>query len=297
MSDAELRYGQLKLSKEQEERIWEMNPEQIKEYMHELAVEQGLAMPDTMNPSLLLPVAEPAAAVVKEVPATQEFTSTETIGGKDFTFTADSQAELDRAIANAYRVAMEIAPPTAQSRDANGRFASSSAVADEIAERARLDVEFRNGLIDAATYIEKTGAIGEYLEERGVSIEDLKQQQAANYEKSWKEASAEFIRTTEGAKWPGGQKNLEILGRTLVSMGLQDTEDKVGALVAAYQEMQRAGIVFPTELAAGSTAFKTGDVDETAFAAAKTPEELRALAHKAVGMDPRISTTGLWGAR
>jgi hypothetical protein len=300
MSDPELKYGQLKLSREQEERIWTMNTEEIKSFMHELAVEQGLAVPDTMNPSLLLPVAEPAAAVVKEATATTKFTAVETIGGTECTFSADSQAELDRAIANAYRVAMEIAPPAAQSRDAQGRFVSAQdqgRADEEAAQRAELEQQFRLGLITPEQFVEKSGVIGQYLTERGIDVAEIQESQDRRYEQSWKEASAEFVNTPEGRTWPGGEKNLEILGMKIYALNLQNANDKVAALKAAYEEMKKAGTIFPTEAAAGSAASKTGDVDEAAFAAARTPEELRALAHKAVGMDPRVSTTGMWGSR
>jgi hypothetical protein len=299
MSEAELKYGQLKLSKEQEERIWTMNSEEIKSFMHELAVEQGLAVPDTMNPSLLLPVAEPAATAVKETPAAKEvFTSTEIIGGKEFTFTAGSQQELDNAITNAYRVAVEIAPPAGQARDAQGRFVSAQdqGRADEdAAQRAELEQEFRLGLITAEQFVEKSGVLSQYLGERGIDVAEIQEARDRGYEQSWKDASAEFINTPEGRTWPGGEKNLEILGMKIYALNLQNAPDKVAALKAAYEEMKKNGTLFPTEAAAGSTS-KTGDVDEAAFAAAKTPEELRALAHKAVGRDPRVSMTGgLWG--
>jgi hypothetical protein len=299
MSEPEIKYGTLKLTPEQEEKVWGMDTESMKQFFHDLAVEQGLAVPDVMNPSLLLPVAEPAAAAVKETPAAKEvFTSTEIIGGKEFTFTAGSQQELDNAITNAYRVAVEIAPPAGQARDAQGRFVSAQdqgRADEEAAQRAELEQEFRLGLITAEQFVEKSGVLSQYLGERGIDVAEIQEAQDRRREQSWKEASAEFVKTPEGSAWPGGAKNLEILGSKILALGLADADDKVAALAQAYADMKRTGTVFPTEVAAES---KTGDVDEAAFAAAKTPEELRALAHKAVGRDPRVSMTGgLWGSR
>ena len=201
-------------------------------------------------------VADKAAAdkAAADAAAAQTFESVETIGGKEFTFTAGSQAELDHMIANAYKVAYAVQPtervveqfvdPAVAEKQA-----ADKAAADAVA-KTELELKFKRGEISASDYIEQSGALASYLERQGVPLSELKKAVEANkgndYEKSWQEASADFVKTSAGADWPGGEKNLEILGLKIVALGLSEAKDKVGALAQAYADMKRTGMIFPT---------------------------------------------------
>ena len=201
-------------------------------------------------------VADKAAAdkAAADAAAAQTFESVETIGGKEFTFTAGSQAELDHMIANAYKVAYAVQPtervveqfvdPAVAEKQAADKAAADAAAKTE------LELKFKRGEISASDYIEQSGALASYLERQGVPLSELKKAVEANkgndYEKSWQEASADFVKTSAGADWPGGEKNLEILGLKIVALGLSEAKDKVGALAQAYADMKRTGMIFPT---------------------------------------------------
>lgn len=201
-------------------------------------------------------VADKAAAdkAAADAAAAQTFESVETIGGKEFTFTAGSQAELDHMIANAYKVAYAVQPtervveqfvdPAVAEKQA-----ADKAAADAVA-KTELELKFKRGEISASDYIEQSGALASYLERQGVPLSELKKAVEANkgndYEKSWQEASADFVKTSAGADWPGGEKNLEILGLKIVALGLSEAKDKVAALAQAYADMKRTGMIFPT---------------------------------------------------
>jgi hypothetical protein len=201
-------------------------------------------------------VADKAAAdkAAADAAAAQTFESVETIGGKEFTFTASSQAELDHMIANAYKVAYAVHPTERVIEQVVDPVVAEKAAADkaaaEAAAKTELELKFKRGEITASDYIEQSGALAQYLEKQGVPLADLKKAVEANkgndYEKSWQEASAEFVKTSAGADWPGGEKNLEILGLKIVALGLSEAKDKVAALAQAYADMKRTGMIFPT---------------------------------------------------
>lgn len=186
--------------------------------------------------------------------AAQTFESVETIGGKEFTFTAGSQAELDHMIANAYKVAYAVHPSERVIEQVVDPVAAEKAAAEkaaaDAAAKTELELKFKRGEISASDYIEQSGALASYLERQGIPIDELKKAVETNkgndYEKSWQEASADFVKTQAGADWPGGEKNLEILGLKIVALGLSEAKDKVGALAQAYADMKRTGMIFPT---------------------------------------------------
>jgi hypothetical protein len=256
------------------------SPEEIVILMHEAAVAQNLV------PKEVLGYREDWNPKAAETTPAQKFTRRENIGGRDFDFTASSEAELDRAIADARKVAEAVQP-----RDAQGRFASAQdqgRADEEAAQRAELENQFRLGLITAEQFVEKSGVINQYLGERGIDVAEIQEAQGRRYEQSWKEASDEFIKTAEGRTWPGGEKNLEILGMKLVALGLQDAKDKVAALKSAYEDMKKNGTIFPTDGAVGAAvgSDSTGPVTEEDFKNAQSYEELHQLARRANGQDP-----------
>jgi hypothetical protein len=180
----------------------------------------------------------------------REFTKSVEIGGREFTFTAPDQTTLQHHIETAKAVAAEF--EAGQARDENGRFTSS--VDDEAARQQKIyndsqaELAFRRGEISVKQYIENTNAIPEMLEGYGISIEDLQataqQRDAEAYAQDWQQATQTFL-AGPGNEWPGGEANKINLQNALVSLGLMDADDKVGALVQAYEYMKRHDALIP----------------------------------------------------
>lgn len=194
-----------------------------------------------------------AAAEKAALDAPKTFTQKETIGGKEFTFEAASELELANQVASAYRVAYGIQPTNERPEvveTAPDPAAVAAKAAEDAAAKAELELKFKRGEISTAEYLEQSGAISEFLTKNGVSIDALKatvdSNQTAQYEKSWAQATEEFLHGP-GSDWPGGERNREQLGMRIAAMGLTDAKDKVAALNAAYNEMKRTGSVFANE--------------------------------------------------
>jgi hypothetical protein len=192
-----------------------------------------------------------ASAPAADSATEREFTKTVEIGGREFTFTASSSQELASLISNAQLVAENVAAPA---RGEAGRFANS---ADEETERqqkiyndSQNELAFRRGEITVKEYLENTGAISEFLEGQGVSIADLQataqQRDADAYAQDWQQATAIFL-AGPGGEWPGGEANKINLQNALISLGLMDADDKVGALVQAYEYMKQHEALIPYE--------------------------------------------------
>jgi hypothetical protein len=274
----------IKVDKELEEAVKNaQSPEEIVILMHQAAVDQSLVPKETLG---YRENWEPKAA---ETTPARKFHRRENIGGTDFDFTASSEEQLARDIANAREVADAVQP-----RDAQGRFISAQnqgRADEEAARKAELLADFRAGRISADQYVEESGLVGQYLADRGVPLEAIQETVAKNIEKSWEQASAEFAHSDVGADWPGGKKNLEVLGMTIVAMGLSETENKIGALKAAWEQMKRDGMIFTDDVSGrgsigGTGGGSTGSVTEDDFKNAQTYEELHELARRANGQDP-----------
>src|SRR5690348_14187297 len=162
--------------------------------------------------------------------AKKTFSRTETINGREFTFEADSEVDLQNQIVNAYRVAQGLVAPAAVDgavvetpEEAAARAAKEKADAEAHAAKvAELQLKMQRGEISMGDYIEQSGAIDEYLSARGIPLEALKKSvetvASKEYEQSWADATTKFLETT-GADWPGGQKNMNLLGMELVTLG------------------------------------------------------------------------------
>jgi hypothetical protein len=110
------------------------------------------------------------------------------------------------------------------------------------------EIDFRTGAITLPEYLERSNAIGDYLEKEGISLEQVKAESDkranAAYEQAWASAVQEFLTQSD---WPGGNKNLALMNTTLLALGLTDAEDKVAALQTAYESMKKDGIIFDRE--------------------------------------------------
>jgi hypothetical protein len=215
-----------------------------------------------------------AASVPSAASATREFTKSVEIGGREFTFTASSEAEMAALISNAQLVAESVAAPV---RDENGRFVARNGepVDDGGAEAARqteLELKFRRGELSIKEYLAESGAVGSYLEDAGVSMEDLRataqQRDAEIYAHDWQQATQTFL-AGPGGDWPGGEANKINLQNALVALDLMDAEDKVGALVTAFDYMKRNNALIPYEQTNSAVQSAINKELETA-----SPEEL-----------------------
>jgi len=183
----------------------------------------------------------------------REVTRTVEIGGREFTFRAPNESTLENQIETAKTVAQEL--EAGQVRDDKGRFVARSAEAvddggAEVARQTELQLRMLRGQIDIKTYLQESGAVASYLHDEGVPLEELRalaqHREASANEQEWKQATESFL-NGPGGDWPGGAANQRILQNTLLALGLQDSEDKLGALVAAYEEMKRGGTIFAYE--------------------------------------------------
>lgn len=244
-----------------------------------------------------------AAADAKAAEAAPSFTRTEIINGRTFNFEGASELDLATQIANAYRVASAFAPTEQVAATVDPAVAEAAAqkdIADRAAAKALLDVKFRNGDISAADYIKQSGAMDEYLADQGLSLPALKaavdQNQSSQFEKSWAQATEEFLHSPAGADWPGGPQNLELIGMKISSLGLVDAKDKVAALAQAYADMKSKNLVFRPEVAAATVAVTDpAVVAAQAAAAAAQAARAAAVAATTTPVPARTASSGLFG--
>lgn len=236
-----------------------INPEEIKAAILAEAQKQFAATESerVATDAAAKDVADKKAAADKAAAdATKTYTRTEVIGGKEFNFEAVSELELATKVADAYRLAYSLQPTTqaAQVVEKTPTQEEIAAAAQaEAAAKAELELRFKRGEVSTADYLEQSGAFGDYLAKKGLSVDALqaavKQNQTTQYEKSWAQATEEFLHSPAGADWPGGDLNREQLGLRLVALNLTDATDKVAALAQAYNEMKKSKAIFPNEAA------------------------------------------------
>lgn len=109
--------------------------------------------------------------------------------------------------------------------------------------------------------------------------------ESSRYEKSWADATSEFLRSPEGADWKPSQDALNRIGSIIERLGQAnpdiEKENKVEVLAHAWNIMKR------------------NDAQTEALANAKTPQEIR----EALGMDERARDamqargSGFFGSR
>jgi hypothetical protein len=247
--------------------------ETIKEILHNAAVQQNLVTRDIYDQSVLLPTERAAAGS-----SPQKYSQVVTIDGKKTVLESPTYEGLQQQVEALYRQVFS-QPATQQqqtpARDTQGRFTAEQGRADEnLAARVELELEFKRGSISASEYLERSGAVADYLQKQGVPLEAVReiveQKQGQQFEKSWEQAAAEFVQSPAGQDWPGGEKNKNLLGMTIGALGLIDAEDKAAALAQAYAKMKSEGSITENP--------------ETAIGEATSHEQIRELAHRASGI-------------
>jgi hypothetical protein len=140
--------------------------------------------------------------------------------------TANSEAELLAQESAIYRAALEkpATTQTEQPRNERGQFtAVEPTITDD--EKTALELRWQLGQISAADYIEQSGAMESYLASQGIDVNVLREvtstQKAERYEKSWAEATEEFLASTPW--WVGGHENTERVGEVLIKMGAEES--------------------------------------------------------------------------
>jgi hypothetical protein len=158
-----------------EEKINGASAEEIKEIMKSAAVEQGLVKRD-WDPQLFIETPLGTAAP-------KRFAKAVVVNGVKTVLEGDSEQSLLAAETAFYRQQFQpVATETRseQPRNEHGQFIS----ADDAAAKAELELAFKRGDISAAEYLDRSGAISEYLEKAGVPVEELKTQVAERQEET-----------------------------------------------------------------------------------------------------------------
>jgi len=209
--------------------------EQIKEILRIGALAQGLAVEDAIDKSIFIPLEKAAA------PEPRRFAKTIEVAGQKLIFESDSELEVERSIGDYFRALqprVETQPEVHSEtpRDERGRFVSE----EDVVAKAELELKFKRGEIDTATYLAESGAVNSYLASQGISLEDLKKVANDGYQADWQTATQEFL--SRHPEWVGGNANLKEAGETLLRLHLQDSPS-VESLESAYQDMQRRNAV------------------------------------------------------
>ena len=236
--------------------------------------------------------AEAAAAEVEDT----VYTKTEVIRGKEFTFEAGSELELQNMITNAYRVAdaVQAVPAEVVVAPVQTQATKEPTEAERAAAHAELELKFKRGDITIEQYMEQSGAVKTYLANQGISVEKLKgaveKTEADEFTQSWQQASETFRTTSIGADWPGGERNKQLLGMKIMELGLMDAEDKVAALGKAYTALKQQNLLFEEkhEETTDNAAAAKAAADA---AAAKAAADAAAKNAAAVIVNPAVAVT------
>jgi hypothetical protein len=231
----------IRLTSALEEAISKANPDEIKALMAQAALSQGLVVPDSVNPQLLHPT-----ELADHAP--RKFAKVVTINGVKYALEGGSPEELANAETSLYQQVLEGGDNNnEQARDAQGRFVRGQTPEEkaagelEASKRADLELAFKRGDITAEAYLEQSGAISTYLAEHGMNQDALVAVSDLVYQNTWSQATEQFLNSDAGNDWPGGQTNMELMGRILEENNL--TEPTVENLSAAFQYASENGLL------------------------------------------------------
>jgi hypothetical protein len=215
-----------------EKEISEALPDQIKAIMARAAIEQSLVTSDSYNPNILIPT-----ALADHAP--QKFSKYVTINSTKYLLEGGSPEELAHAETSLYEQVLGQGDNGQQRDPVTGRFVAEPTAAEKAAQelavinRADLELAFKRGDITAEAYLEQSGAVATYLQNHGVSPDALVAVTDLVYQNTWSQATEQFLNSDAGNDWPGGQTNMELMGRILEENNM--TEPTVENLSAAFQ--------------------------------------------------------------
>src|ERR1700731_2721444 len=158
----------IKVDRTLEEKLKGASHEEIKEIMSDAARSQGLYSLDWDGESRI---------PVENATAPQKVGKVIVLNGVKHSLVADDEAGLLAQETAIYRSAMQPTETrTEPTRDAStGRFTAAEPVATD-EQKAALSLQFSLGQISASEYIERSGAVSDYLEKQGIPIEELREQ-------------------------------------------------------------------------------------------------------------------------
>jgi hypothetical protein len=155
---------------------------------------------------------------------------------------------------NAYRGAYALQTPAIEvvnpEAEQAAEIAAQEAAEKRAEEKAELALKFKRGEISVKDYLRQSGELADYLAEQGISIEKLRDtveaKSSTDYQRSWQDATNYFLQT-HAKDWPGGNRNLNLMGLKLIQLGLDDAEDKVAAYETAFKALKADDLLFPPE--------------------------------------------------
>lgn len=240
---------------------------EIAEILRDAAVAQNLVTRDHYSPDVLLPVDRPGTPTA--------FATTITVSGQKHIVEGKTEAEMNENLIAFYKQQLgDSAEPTAERpRDSeSGRFVAARTDESDPVAKAELELKFKRGEISTDDYLAESGAIERHLEAQGVSVEALQQVTSDRTVAGWQQATQEFLNSPEGASWPGGEANKNLLGHVLIQMGA-DKAPNAENLRRAYQYLRDNNKLLPNEELEA----------QKAIGEATTPEELREAALRTQG--------------
>ena len=185
-------------------------------------------------------VKEPRPATMK---AEEETLVSDTfiIGGEEVEITGEDAADVLRQ----YKAAVQ-AYEIGRSQTTTAEVKPAKTAEELQVEKFELENDFRAGRISADDYLEKTGAIDIYLAKKGVKLDQvtelIRDHEESKQATSWTDATDAFkVKFGEsGTPWPGGGRVLDLMGKTLIELGLTD-KPSVDSLKAAYDHLIENG--------------------------------------------------------
>lgn len=192
----------IRLNNEQEQHLAGLtSATEIQEYLHRLAQEQELVKPDIYSGDLL--------ATEKGLNAPRTVSKVLVINQTRYELTAENEQALQAKELDLYRALEQQTTEQEQPRDQEtGRFIS----AEEQAQDA---------------------AVAAFLARRGLTPEVIDEMAGKSFTRDWETATRDYLHSPDGANWPGGERNKEIIGEIITTNGWLDAEDKAAALAAA----------------------------------------------------------------
>jgi hypothetical protein len=181
-------------------------------------------------------------------------------------------------------------PIAGRYRNGDGQFLSDEVAAQliqqiqrdtsDLTRQSELEMKFKRGEIDSATYIRESGVLDQVLDQRE--------------QQSWADATGEFLNSDYGQNWMGGEAGVTVMSRKLEELGLTEASDKFSALVTAWQAIQSEQAEIEQE--------KTDEAYKLALSACTTHEQIDAVTARffqgrtAHSMSPdELREHGFWG--
>lgn len=187
-------------------------------------------------------VAAPIDPSPSPKPAPEVYSDKFIIGGKEVEISGADPADVLRqykASVQAYTIGRDEAQAKAEPVKVK--------TAEEIqADKFELESDFRLGKISAKDYIKRSGAVDEILAEQGIDPQGIKalleKEQGREKVQSWEEATTEFTSNfgKSGSQWPGGPRVLDLMGKTLIELGLSD-QPSPSSLQKCYDHLTSKG--------------------------------------------------------